>query len=231
MIQLQIATPVYQGVQPATVDCILECMYHCLRHGMMVKWDHVEYTAIEYARAELVGRMLSSPATHLLFLDSDNAIPPDVLQRMIETDLDIVSVICPLRQQPEKLNLLSSKGGTRSAMTMANGHRVFEIEASGLACVLIQRRVLERLYELHSSLIYKSAQSGDRLHCALFNHIVRDGIYHGEDASFFVRARAAGFRPFALYDAPIRHDTIAFNFAEYHEGKMLEEAQSQAAAE
>lgn len=220
--RVQIATPVYQGVQPAMVDSLLELIFGCLKSGIPCKWDHVTYSSIEFARSELLGRFLSENATHLLFLDSDNAIPFDVLRRMIATELDIVSIVCPLRQEPEKLNFQTE--GAVLVQTV-KGHPVFEISNSGLACVLVRRHVLEKLYELHPELMYTSLPSGGVARCcALFNHIVREDIYHGEDGSFFLRARAAGFKLHALFDAPIRHDMLQFNFSDYARERAAAEA-------
>jgi phenolic acid decarboxylase len=110
--------------------------------------------------------------------------------------------------------------------TTCLGHRVIEVEAAGLGCALIARRVILAPQEKHPELRFfhwtkESPEiqfAQDRQRWALFNQEVRevDGAprYLGEDYAFFHRVRAAGLRVECLVDAVIAHDGVAHSLAE-----------------
>lgn len=134
-IKLRIATPVYKGINAKTARALMDIISDCAGRGVAATWDFVEYTNLQYSRAELVGRMLVSEADYLLFIDGDNGVPPDVVQRMIATDLDIVCVAYPIRQQPGGFSIAAD---AEAPIELANGIPVFPIHSSGFGCCLIK---------------------------------------------------------------------------------------------
>jgi hypothetical protein len=55
---------------------------------------------VDYNRNQLVSAALKSPATHLLFIDTDMIVPPDSLPRLINHNKDIVAATYVGRSEP-----------------------------------------------------------------------------------------------------------------------------------
>jgi hypothetical protein len=221
-----IAMPLNRGVEGATVQSLLEIVMTLTSRGIAVIFDYHPNGPIALARAELVGRMLATPSTHLLFLDCDISVAPRTILGMLETDLDCITCIYPLRSTDgsvfalgrgqEEIAIRGSPGAVRDV----NGHNVLEIDGSGLGCTLIKRGVFETLYGRHPDLAYASYGIPGRTHCALFESVLQTREsgppeYCGEDFSFYHRVKAAGLRVYAFVDAPIRHERQRFDLGKH----------------
>ena len=217
MTRLTIAMPLGRGhgADGYCVGSLLQIVAALGARGIPVRFDHLSQGPIEYARAELVGRMLATPSTHLLFLDGDVCVDPSVVLDMLAVDLDSVSAVYAMRQDPRQLLVHFERD---APITTVHGHRVLEIELAGIGCTLVKRRVFERLFELHPELAYDSDTIPGRQHCSMFSFLQRvTDVPHkhpSEDHCFFRRARDAGFRLHALLDATVIHDRIRTNLGE-----------------
>ena len=111
--------------------------------------------AVDKARNALVKMALEQGASHLLFVDDDNPVPQDTLGRFLEADKDIVCapvlsrhspyVPCIFEKEPIPGNDLPNYKHIEKVDT--SGGELIKIDGCGMACVLIKRKVLEKLYE------------------------------------------------------------------------------------
>lgn len=160
----------------------------------------VERVMIEKARNEIVLSAIQGGVTHLLFLDDDNPVPEDTLEKMLEDDKDIV--IAPILSRNAKID------GTRDLCAFyseeVEGIKLYrpitklresgdlhKIDAGGTGCMLIKIEVLKKLNFIYKDRIFENT-------ITKFDPIFIDGKKYtertmSEDVQFCERAVEAGF--------------------------------------
>ncbi|MBI2982279.1 MAG: hypothetical protein HYY44_08345 [Deltaproteobacteria bacterium] len=101
---------------------------------------------VDRARNYLVEQMLSHPmkATHLFFVDADILLPSDALMRLLEANAPIVSGLYHKRIPPhEPMAFTQGKKGIEPIGL--KGPHLREVEMVGAGCLLIQRKVFEKI--------------------------------------------------------------------------------------
>jgi len=237
--QIFIGMPIYQlGEERSTKGLVralqkgdlpaMRTAAKILQRYPSARFDVKPGTLLSIARAELASAFVLSGCDYWLSLDQDIEFDLDVLEGLIAADGDVVLATYPMRGAPEVMPLGFGKHDLHDLplRTTRLGHRVIEVEAAGVGCTLIARRVLLALQEKHPELRFfhwtkeppEIQFAPDRQRWALFNQEVRDvdgtPRYLGEDYAFFHRVRAAGLRVECLVDAVIAHDGVAHSLAE-----------------
>jgi hypothetical protein len=100
----------------------------------------------DHARNSACRSTLENGFTWLFFLDDDVIPPPDVIPRLISHGKDIVSGVYYRRNEPivpcmQRLN----KDGNPEWVTSFGWPGLIEVDHVGAGCLLIHRRVLEKL--------------------------------------------------------------------------------------
>lgn len=186
----------------------------------------VERQMIDTARNGIVLEALQKGATHLLFLDDDNPIPPNTLEKMLEDDKDIV--IAPiLTRNPDKDGKYKLCAFYKREI---DGIKLYEnitdlkedgdlhqIDGGGTGCMLIKIEVLKKLYEKYNGHLFERTRE-------IFEApIIVDGKKYtertmSEDMLFCERAIEAGFE--VWLDSRIRPLHITGNqFVQWQHGK------------
>ena len=165
----------------------------------------VERQRVDKARNAIAMEALTKGFDYLLFVDDDNPIPPDTLEKLLEDDKDIV--IAPiLGRNPTKdgkypLCAFYSKEVMVDKKPLKLYNHIVEfkeegdlhkIDGGGCGCMLIKRKVLEELYKKHKDYIF---EFGD---IKFKEKIKVDGIEYdrrtmSEDCEFSERAINCGF--------------------------------------
>lgn len=124
----------------------------------------VERQMIEMARNGIVAEAVKNNCTHLLFVDDDNPIPADTLEKFLEDDKDIV--IAPI------LSRNKNKDGIHTLCAFysedVEGVKLYnhidqfredgylhKIDAGGTGCMLIKIEVLKKLNEIYKERIFE----------------------------------------------------------------------------
>lgn len=149
------------------------------------------------ARNQAVESFLARPAEWLFFIDTDMGFNPDTIERLVEAadpvDRPIVGGLCFAQKETRQdgmsgyrtaprvtiLDAIPVDGGGLQFMgrTQYPVNAVVPCAATGAACILIHRSVLERIRDEHGP--------------TWFNRVAgADGKLLGEDVSFCVRAGA-----------------------------------------
>ena len=188
------------GVIPSQMVQSLLQLHKPLPCAVMI----VERQMILKSRNALAMETLKGGFDYLFFVDDDNPIPPDTLERMIEDDKDIV--IAPI------LSRNANKEGKHqlccfySSVVEVDGKplRLYKniekfrdegylhkVDAGGTGCMLIKRKVLEELYKKYQETIF---ENGDiRFPKTMIDGVEYDRRTMSEDAEFSERAVDAGF--------------------------------------
>lgn len=132
------------------------------------------------SRNNFCKQALKTKADYVLWLDSDMVFESDVMERMhrhMEDGKDIVSGLYFRRRAPFTPVLYKELGGNGSYVEYPDYPKdsVFEIGGCGFGCVMLKREVIEAV----------AFDSGNWFEPC-------DG--YGEDLSFCVRAKRAGFK-------------------------------------
>ena len=134
---------------------------------------------------------LKSDCDHLLFIDSDMNFEPDSVLRLLAWNQTkpIVGGAYEARKDG-KIYILSLDGDKEHIQMDAMGNVKARRIATGF--MMIQRKVFEKLQEMHPEWRHKDNTSDDYLH-SFFDFKVTPEGYIGEDFLFCDRAQEAGF--------------------------------------
>lgn len=149
--------------------------------------NHRAGANLSTARNLVVERFLESSSTHLWFVDSDMTFAPDTVDRLLEADAPIVSALCFGQRYHQK-------GGLSFFTVMFRREpdgfvrvedyppdEVIAVDAVGAGCILIHRDVFEDPNVRDPGLLPWYAEIADT------------EIVYGEDVTFCLRARKAGW--------------------------------------
>jgi hypothetical protein len=98
MTKLYIAIPTHSNM--ITVDTALSLLAlerHLPAHGIETQTAFHASSMISHLRNTIIAHFLADDATHVLMLDSDQGVPPDLVGRMIAFNKPLVGVIYPRR--------------------------------------------------------------------------------------------------------------------------------------
>jgi len=165
----------------------------------------VERQRVDKARNYIALEALKQGFDYLLFVDDDNPIPSDTLEKLIEDDKDIVTTpilgrvalpdgthpLCSMYAREVEVDGKPLKLYSPIEEFRDEGY-LHQVDATGTGCVLIKREVLEALHKTYKDNIF---EFGD---IRFKKKITIDGTEYdrrtmSEDAEFSERAVNAGF--------------------------------------
>ena len=153
-------------------------------------------TIIHDGRFALAQLAIKNKYDYLLWIDSDMVFDSTVLYDLLEADKDIVSAVCFMRRAPYEPCIYSKMrmGATLEEDQIEKYYNypegVFEVEACGLAMVLMKVVVLE-------DILYKTGQP--------FFPVRSNHRTLGEDLSFCYNARKSGHKIWATSKPKVGH--------------------------
>jgi hypothetical protein len=87
-----------------------------------------------------------------------------------------------------------------------DGRGLVKVRHVGTGLLMVTRRAVLRMIEAHPELAYENQLRGNRIEHALFNQLLRDRKFLGEDYSFSQRWVDLGGSIWLLADATIVHN-------------------------
>jgi len=133
---------------------------------------------------------LEHEATHILFIDDDTIMQPDILTRLLAHDVDIVTGLYLMRNfphQPIIFDMADELGRCIHHFPNKDSKGLVEIVACGLGACLIKIEVFKAMEEPWVRLGELEAD------------------HWCDDLGFFRRARAAGFKLYCDLDCHVQH--------------------------
>lgn len=159
-----IGMPSYGGLIPATMVQSLLQLHKPLPCAFMI----VERQRIDKARNGIALEALKQGADYLFFVDDDNPIPPDTLEKLLEDDKDVIIApilgrnpdeegrypLCAFYKEEvvadgKKLNLY------RNVEKFRDEGYLHRIDAAGTGCMLIKRKVLEKMFKKYGEYMFE----------------------------------------------------------------------------
>ena len=132
-----IATPCYGGMVTQTyMQSVLALVTEAARQDLLLSIALLGQDAlITRSRNTLVAQFMRSPATHLMFIDSDIGFNPSDIFDLLQSEKDVVGALYPLRASrwtTESLSRLRAGEPLSSASLDYVGEPFGELEPNGL---------------------------------------------------------------------------------------------------
>ncbi len=143
-----VAIPVRDHINTATATALLHTDWSFLKPGEFVERAVIQGNILTLQRNEAVSRMAGD---WLIFIDDDMVWDADVIGRLIasreEVDADIMGALCYRRSAPHQPTMFMRETATSGGYNYLEdwGTDLVEVDATGMAFVIIHKRVFEAL--------------------------------------------------------------------------------------
>ena len=201
-MRLLIAIPALDQVQTKFMADLLRLVNKLYRDGIEFEVEIRSGTLVHAARDYLAGVAIDREFTHVLCLDSDMAFEPDLLDSLCASGKPFVTAICSARREPYPLCIFSSLLDSKQRRWEGPyPDTVFEIAGCGMACVLMETKILRMVYGAYRTCFTPMNQ-------------------YGEDTAFCLRASALGIKMYAEPAVKVGHigQTIFYPKKELQDG-------------
>ena len=179
---------------PAMDFMVTEFVKSLLKLTNKLKDDGIDFetrieagTLVYFARDKLARYAMNNGFTHVFWLDSDMVFEPEILEDLQFSGKPFVTGIAHGRRKPYMSCLFKSYTPEVVRWELKDyPHNTFEVAACGMACTLIETKILENV-------IMK------------YNTAFTPTEYFGEDVAFCDRARSLGYKPYAEPGVRVGH--------------------------
>lgn len=203
-----IAIPTRDHVSAQLFISLMNTDWTFLGRGEQVQWAVVAGSILPAQRNELVQRMKGD---WILFIDADMSFPADAIARLVrareEQDLDMLGGLCFQRVAPHQPTLYMREQPTSGGYVFLEkwDSDIVEVDGTGLAFVIVHRRVFERIVQVvdeNPAFIWPSYDERIRIRPPEFFRWI-GGV--GEDLRFCQDAKISGSRIFVDTRIEIGH--------------------------
>lgn len=203
-MRLMIAIPALDFIQTKFVADLLRLVNKLKNDGVEFEVEIRSGSLVNAARDYLAWQAIERDFTHVLWLDSDMTFEPDLLDGLMSSGKEFVSAVCAARREPYSLCIFSSLLDHETARWAGPyPGETFEIAGCGMACVLMETKILRTVYGAYRT-CFTPMNS------------------YGEDTAFCLRAAALGFKMYAEPKVKVGHIGQIIVYPENH-FKYLEE--------
>ena len=218
--KVYVATPCYDSMRVETTVSLIDTFSTLGKHGVECKFKSVKTSLVTHGRNLLTAGFLNSGFDHMLFVDADVEFKPEAIMRMLVTKKDIICTPYRIKNEPDKLEYAVKFKDSKGIKILP--WDIVEIEEGPAGCMLINRRVFERLMKERPELKIKFDKptrdkmneeigaNTDAIDKYMYNFwdmtfCLEDGEWKGEDLSFCNLATDAGFKIYANLDSGTTH--------------------------
>lgn len=189
-----LATPAFDGrchVQYMT--SVVDLSQNLLSMGIPLhKHIATSCSLLEAERNRLLKHFLESNCSHILCVDSDLGFSSESVLKMLLHDEPMICGLYPARQERCFIyRPLKQEDG--AFIAHPEGKPLLKMECVPAGFMLIKREVIEKLYEDNPDLMYQPKDKSHPPVCYLFQTLLKDGEFWGEDLEFCNKVRASGF--------------------------------------
>lgn len=165
------------------------------KHGIEIQIGSIcGCSVVSRARNLLAKDLLESKCTDLIFIDSDiNFMPEDIFRLLAWTTDPKKGIVAgvPRTRSTDKVYITDLEYDDNQELTM-NGMGLVRATRVATAFMMVRRDVFEKMTQAHPEWTYYDKKT-DRMIPCLFDFMLTDEGYMGEDFLFCDRARDLGF--------------------------------------
>ena len=195
-VKVLVATPNYQNQFEATVHVNhMDCSHIWTKLGIDFNWTIIGRSFVHFARTQMCQVAVEGGFTHILWLDDDAVIDPEILPKFLAHDKDVVIAPYALRKMPHDIGVLKSSTGdyhdheSYENLDIADlDQGLIEVEGGGTHCMLVKTSALHHSgdavgeYEVPVELANEINELGER-GSMLAKQILAEG--KGQTMSFY----------------------------------------------
>jgi len=145
-----IATPNYTNQFDANVHVNhIECTTKWTEWGIDFNWTIIGRSFVHFARTQMCQVAVEGKFTHILWVDDDAIIDPEMLPKFLTHDKEVVIAPYALRKMPHEIGILSATSGdfhdhdTYKNMTAEDlDQGLIEVDGGGTHCMLVKTSTL-----------------------------------------------------------------------------------------
>lgn len=152
-------------------------LYSVAQARLWVGLQNTRCSTIDHGRCVALEGMKESNASHILFLDSDMVFPHQTLERLLSHNVDVVGASYCTRKPPYSMTHLNMTDLSSAIPEFSDTSPLTEVHSLGAGCLLIASHVIEAMSPPHFQNLWPNPTT-----------------MQGEDRTFCIRARKAGFK-------------------------------------
>jgi len=214
--KIMVCTPCHSDVSMHYTQAVLKFQMECMKQGILVSFTLLKSSLVTQGRnlcaAEFINH--SDNYDYLLFIDSDIDFEANTIFKMMGADKDVISCPYPMKMidtdrmwaKLHQTDLVETKDDLLRAgyffplkldnkEEIRSDHGVIEVSHAPTGCMLIKRKVIEKMIEHHPELkiyqptIVNGKETAKENFYNLFDtlHDVETKRYFGEDFGFCQR--------------------------------------------
>jgi len=164
------------------------------QEGYRINITYPHKKPITNNRNSIVQKFLAQPEYDYLMMIDDDIIPPPNIMKLIDFDKDIITPLMFVMQEGKVLPLILNQakdGQLEFSRDYLDKQGLIPVDATGTGCIVLSRKVCETMKHLFR------------------NEYDADGIKKlGNDLSFCLRAKKAGFQSYVHLDYVADHHSV-----------------------
>lgn len=205
MQKVFIAIPAYDGkMAVGTAMALISNINELHAAGIKAQVKSEEGNCyITTARNSLTRMFLETDCTELIFVDTDMWFEDKAMLKILQWDKDIVCGVYPKKKDEPDYTARPFINDETGKLISDPLNGLIELDAGPTGLMRIKREVIETLIKKNPHLEY--ATNDGKQEFDLFECVLKDKVWWGEDYAFCHKAREQGFRIFAEADIEFCH--------------------------
>ena len=205
-MKLMIAIPTYDYMHFQFVECLTKLIRRLDEDGIDFEVVYQGGTLVYVGRDKLAKMAIDKGFSHILWLDSDMIFNEDLLDNLMDCGKPMVTGIAHARRAPH-VSCLFHKLWPEVIRWEGHDypHSPFRVGGCGMACVLMETKVAEKVYSINGTAFYPMRELG-------------------EDLAFCKRAIDAGFEIWAeprVWLGHIGHITVYPEYEDVYANSVI----------
>lgn len=143
-MKILIAVPTFETIQPE----VFKAIYDLRSAGHELHFDFVKGYDCAVARNRIGELAQEGGYDYVLMIDSDTIVPPDALELMLDTPVDVCLGVCPRKNTTEGKTAMvkdGSRGYEDNWLYSELPAKKTRIKCGGFACALVRSYVFTRM--------------------------------------------------------------------------------------
>ena len=202
-ISLFVATPLYDHPTAEYTQSMFQFVKWCYEKTYSNKIVFKRSPYVTRARNILVDMFLESDCTHLLFIDADIKFNPEIIEKLLHEDKEVICIPYPIKN----FNLGHTDFPVIFKKDIIINKNCIEIAAGPTGFMMFKREVFNKMISFYGDKMkLKNKYNLKNLYNFFDNmHIPDEQSWYGDDFAFCKRWTSMGGKVFAYLNTEITH--------------------------